>query len=299
MQLCRDAKSTVRCQLSRRPGLQHARSQISKRRMEHLWSPAVATGGNRWQMGRPRERLRQAKTVAAGCDPLPPNLDGKEGVVGSSPTEGSAKAPEIGVFAFRSTCSLSNVRWYGAVYGAFSFRTAAGSRKFRQHKPAFTHPLRQPPPRSCSRAAAAAGSSARSPREALKRAVKAAGIAPPGAESARPAPQPRQHADRPRRPAGRRAASAGIPKARHHPARLCPPVEGARGRRSQIGQQLGRLFEERKQLRAPAPTETRLALPPASTGLPPLKGGAGERVRTIPPEHGHPPRPQRQQHRHR
>lgn len=37
-------------------------------------------------------------------------------------------------------------------------------------------------------------------------------------------------------------------------------------RRSQIGQQLGRLFEERKQLRAPAPTETRLALPPASTG---------------------------------
>jgi hypothetical protein len=35
-------------------------------------------------------------------------------------------------------------------------------------------------------------------------------------------------------------------------------------RRSQVGRQLGRLFAERKQL--PASSETRLALPPASTG---------------------------------
>src|SRR5262245_27972850 len=39
--------------------------------MEHLWSRAVATGGNRWQMGLPRKRLDQAKTVAMGCDQLP------------------------------------------------------------------------------------------------------------------------------------------------------------------------------------------------------------------------------------
>jgi hypothetical protein len=39
--------------------------------MEHLWSRAVATGGNRWQMGLPRKRLEQAKTVAMGCDQLP------------------------------------------------------------------------------------------------------------------------------------------------------------------------------------------------------------------------------------
>jgi hypothetical protein len=35
-----------------------------------LWSPAVATRGNRWQMGRPQERLKQAKPlpwVATGC----------------------------------------------------------------------------------------------------------------------------------------------------------------------------------------------------------------------------------------
>src|SRR5215218_7458722 len=39
--------------------------------MEPLWSPAVATGSNRWQMGRRPERLRQAQTIAVGCDRLP------------------------------------------------------------------------------------------------------------------------------------------------------------------------------------------------------------------------------------
>jgi hypothetical protein len=33
------------------------------------------------------------------------HLHGKEGVDGSSPSEGSAKAPYVGVFPFRSTCS--------------------------------------------------------------------------------------------------------------------------------------------------------------------------------------------------
>jgi hypothetical protein len=56
--------------------------------MEHLWSRAVATGGNRWQMGLPRKRLEQAKTVAMGCDQLPGPQNGKEGVDGSSPSEG-------------------------------------------------------------------------------------------------------------------------------------------------------------------------------------------------------------------
>ena len=38
------------------------------------------------------------------------HLHGKEGVDGSSPSEGSAKAPHVGAFSFRPTCSLSNVR---------------------------------------------------------------------------------------------------------------------------------------------------------------------------------------------
>src|ERR671934_1736046 len=48
--------------------------------MEPLWSPAVATSRNRWQMGGRRERLRQAKTVAVGCDQLPKKFHGKERV---------------------------------------------------------------------------------------------------------------------------------------------------------------------------------------------------------------------------
>jgi hypothetical protein len=62
-------------------------------RMEHLWSRAVATDGNQWQMGWPRERLKRAKTVVVGCDQLPPGPHGKEGVDGSSPSEGFAEMP--------------------------------------------------------------------------------------------------------------------------------------------------------------------------------------------------------------
>jgi hypothetical protein len=39
--------------------------------MVRLWSLAVATGGNRSQIGEPRKRLKQGKTVATGCDRLP------------------------------------------------------------------------------------------------------------------------------------------------------------------------------------------------------------------------------------
>ena len=60
--------------------------------MERLWSLAGATSGNRWQMRKPWKRLKQAETVAVDYDQLPQNLDGKEGVDGSSPSERSAKA---------------------------------------------------------------------------------------------------------------------------------------------------------------------------------------------------------------
>jgi hypothetical protein len=40
----------------------------------------------------------------------PRNLHGR-GVDGSSPSEGFAKAPHVGAFSFRATCSGSNVRW--------------------------------------------------------------------------------------------------------------------------------------------------------------------------------------------
>jgi hypothetical protein len=61
--------------------------------MEPLWSPAVAIGGKQWQIGREAQPLKQAKTVAVGCDRLPIGAHGKEGVDGSSPSEGFRLLP--------------------------------------------------------------------------------------------------------------------------------------------------------------------------------------------------------------
>jgi hypothetical protein len=69
-------------------------------RMERLWSRAVATSGNRWQMGPWRKGRNQVKTVALGCDRLPPGPHGREGVDGSSPSEALQK-PCKGRFSFR------------------------------------------------------------------------------------------------------------------------------------------------------------------------------------------------------
>src|ERR671930_1790432 len=88
--------------------------------MEPLWSLVVATSGNRSQIRRPKEPQKHAKTVAVGCHRLLFGAHGKEGVDGSSLSEGSAKAP------LPRMCSVgagpARPR-YGAVYGAFASRT--------------------------------------------------------------------------------------------------------------------------------------------------------------------------------
>jgi DNA-binding CsgD family transcriptional regulator len=56
--------------------------------MEPLWSPVVATGGNRLQIGQPQKPQKHAETVATDCDRSPITAHGKEGVSGSSPEEG-------------------------------------------------------------------------------------------------------------------------------------------------------------------------------------------------------------------
>jgi hypothetical protein len=53
-------------------------------------------------------------------------LHGKEGVSGSSPEEGSAKASLARSFLVQRGCFSSNVPWYGALNGAF-----------RKERPAF------------------------------------------------------------------------------------------------------------------------------------------------------------------
>ena len=92
--------------------------------MEPLWSLAGAISGNRWQMQRPRERLKQAKTVAVGCDRLPFGAHGKEGVDGSSPSEGSAKVQHVAAFAFSPTCRVGSVRWVWSRLWSFALKTA-------------------------------------------------------------------------------------------------------------------------------------------------------------------------------
>jgi hypothetical protein len=64
--------------------------------MEPLWSPVVATGGNRPQIDGAQKPRKQAKTVAVGCHRLPIGAHGKEGVDGSSPSEGSENQLQIG-----------------------------------------------------------------------------------------------------------------------------------------------------------------------------------------------------------
>jgi hypothetical protein len=73
-------------------------SGIRAARMERLWSLAVATSGNRWQMQEARKTQRQAKTVATGCDQLPIGAHGKEGVDGSSSSEGFIKGLQMAFF---------------------------------------------------------------------------------------------------------------------------------------------------------------------------------------------------------
>jgi hypothetical protein len=85
--------------------------------------PAGATGGNHSQMGRPRKRLKHGDrhpvaTHGNGCD-------GKEGVNGSSPLEGSAKAPHVGALRSGQLVTRRFCGGYGAVYGAFASETPA------------------------------------------------------------------------------------------------------------------------------------------------------------------------------
>jgi hypothetical protein len=69
------------------------------------------SGRNRWQMGHARKRLKQADRQPVATHGNRFGAHGKEGVDGSSPSEGSAKTPHAGVFAFTSTCRFSRVRW--------------------------------------------------------------------------------------------------------------------------------------------------------------------------------------------
>src|SRR5919198_5725747 len=95
--------------------------------MEPLWSPVVANGGNHLQIGRARNWRKQAETVAVGCNQLPPGLDGKEGVDGSSPSEGFCKdAARRRVWRSERLAASAACSGCGAVNGAFKSKTVSG-----------------------------------------------------------------------------------------------------------------------------------------------------------------------------
>jgi integrase len=103
-------------------------------------------------------------------------------------------------------------------------------------------------------------------REALKRAVKAAGIAPP---------EPTLHDLRHSHASMLIALDVSVVDVQRRLGHRKPDTtlrvyahqwKYREARRSQIGQQLGQLFKERKALPAQTASGTRLALPPASAG---------------------------------
>ena len=89
--------STLDAHMTGRPNpFGHRRSTAEG--MEHLWSPAGATGGNRWQMEHPRKPLKQADPQPVATHGNRSGAHGKEGVDGSSPSEGFTKRQQMALF---------------------------------------------------------------------------------------------------------------------------------------------------------------------------------------------------------
>jgi len=85
----------------------------------------VATDGNHRQVDVTRELLKQAKTVATGFHPLPAEFHGKEGVDGSSPSEGSTKsAANHATSPGRSSCTIRNMRGVWSPWWSLQFEVA-------------------------------------------------------------------------------------------------------------------------------------------------------------------------------
>jgi hypothetical protein len=99
---------------------------IRQQKVEHVWSRAGATHRKPRQGRAPRKWLKrnEARPSAARG-----NLPSLEGVDGSSPSVGSSKALHVGAFAFRRTCSASNMQWTSRARSSWPARAARGARR--------------------------------------------------------------------------------------------------------------------------------------------------------------------------
>jgi hypothetical protein len=78
--------------------------------MERLWSRAVATGATGGKCGNVENGSDSRKPVAVGCHQLPQKCHGKEGVDGSSPSQGSVKPRKIATLPVEGTCTSSRMQ---------------------------------------------------------------------------------------------------------------------------------------------------------------------------------------------
>jgi hypothetical protein len=101
-----EEQSGIRLAVGRKPRPWRECRHSGQRRMEPLWSPVVASSGNQRQVGCRQQARDHAKTVAVGCVQVLRAAHGKEGVDGSSPSEGSARGPQSGAFCFPNTCTI-------------------------------------------------------------------------------------------------------------------------------------------------------------------------------------------------
>jgi len=92
--------------------------------MEPLRSPLVARGGKAIAQPLREQPLNKRKSLPPLASSCRQERHGKEGVDGSSPSEGSAKTPHVGVFAFRPTCRISSVRWVWSRLWSFRVENA-------------------------------------------------------------------------------------------------------------------------------------------------------------------------------
>jgi hypothetical protein len=89
------------------------------------WLQPVAIGGKRvWR----RSSGNRRTTVAVARDRLQKEAHGKEGVDGSSPSEGSAKVQHVGAFAFSPTCKVGSVRWVWSCLWSFRVQNGVAGR---------------------------------------------------------------------------------------------------------------------------------------------------------------------------
>jgi hypothetical protein len=131
--------------------------------------PPCERGANTSPTTRVHTRVRYRCLIPPACGAFVPsetracprfprrNLNSKEGVDGSSPSEGSAKAPESALFLSARLARAPVCGGYGAVYGAFSSETASGKcqklaqfRRIVLRRPSAVGRPRAPFRRSCS-----------------------------------------------------------------------------------------------------------------------------------------------------